>query len=187
MQIDASKNQNFSMDYTTKSGKHLSLSMYDNQNVNYSNNEDRKSLSLKRQYGFSFTFEGSKLTQNDLDEIKNAMKEVEPMLKNFLANSKVGELKPKEIIQTAMQIADVLPTPNDENHQNATMNNLTNKLENLLKQNQSDNKDTNMSMLEDSKKLLEEVLEQMKKQLEKQQEQNAKDKKDQNNGLNFYA
>ena len=114
MQIDASKNQSFSMDYTTKSGKHLALSMYDNQSVSYANNEEGKTLNLKRQYGFSFTFEGSKLTQNDLDEIKNAMKEVEPMIKDFLANSKVGELKPKEIIESAMQMANVLPTPKDK-------------------------------------------------------------------------
>lgn len=184
MQIDASKNQSFSMDYTTKSGKHLALSMYDNQSVSYANNEEGKTLNLKRQYGFSFTFEGSKLTQNDLDEIKNAMKEVEPMIKGFLANSKVGELKPKEIIESAMQIANILPTPNDENHQNAIMSNLTNKLSDLLKQNQTSDKNTNASMLEDSKKLLDEVLEQMKKRLEKQQE---KAKENQNNHFDLYA
>lgn len=184
MQIDASKNQSFSMDYTTKSGKHLALSMYDNQSVSYANNEEGKTLNLKRQYGFSFTFEGSKLTQNDLDEIKNAMKEVEPMIKGFLANSKVGELKPKEIIESAMQIANILPTPNDENHQNAIMSNLTNKLSDLLKQNQTSDKNINASMLEDSKKLLDEVLEQMKKRLEKQQE---KAKENQNNHFDLYA
>lgn len=184
MQIDASKNQSFSMDYTTKSGKHLALSMYDNQSVSYANNEEGKTLNLKRQYGFSFTFEGSKLTQNDLDEIKNAMKEVEPMIKGFLANSKVGELKPKEIIESAMQIANILPTPNDENHQNAIMSNLTNKLSDLLQQNQTSDKNINASMLEDSKKLLDEVLEQMKKRLEKQQE---KAKENQNNHFDLYA
>lgn len=46
MQIDASKNQSFSMDYTTKSGKHLALSMYDNQSVSYTNNEEGKLLIL---------------------------------------------------------------------------------------------------------------------------------------------
>lgn len=47
MQIDASKNQSFSMDYTTKSGKHLALSMYDNQSVSYANNEEGKTLNLR--------------------------------------------------------------------------------------------------------------------------------------------
>lgn len=46
MQIDASKNQSFSMDYTTKSGKHLALSMYDNQSLSYSNDEEVKVLIL---------------------------------------------------------------------------------------------------------------------------------------------
>ncbi|WP_038815840.1 intracellular survival protein CiaI [Campylobacter jejuni] len=187
MQIDASKNQSFSMDYTTKSGKHLALSMYDNQSVSYANSEEGKTLNLKRQYGFSFTFEGSKLTQDDLNEIKNAMKEVEPMIKDFLANSKVAELKPKEIIESAMQMANILPTPNDENHQNAIMSNFANKLSDLLKQNQTDNKDINASMLEDSKKLLDEVLEQMKKQLEQQQEKAKKNQDKADDGLNLYA
>lgn len=187
MQIDANKNQSFSMDYTTKSGKHLALSMYDNQSASYANNEEGKTLNLKHQYGFSFTFEGSKLTQNNLDEIKNAIKEVEPMIKDFLANSKVGELKPKEIIESAMQMANVLPTPNDENHQNAIMNNFTNKLSDLLKQNQTDDKDINTSMLENSKKLLDEVLEQMKKQLEKQQEKAKENQDKTDDSLNLYA
>lgn len=187
MQIDASKNQNFSMDYTTKSGKHLSLSMFDKQSVNYTSNEEGNSLSLRRQYGFSFTFEGSKLTQDDLNEIKNAMKEVEPMINDFLANSKVGKLKPKEIIESAMQMANILPTPSDENHQNALMNNFANKLDDLLKQNQTNDKNINSSMLEDSKKLLDEVLEQMKKQLEKQQEKAKENQANTKEGLNLYA
>lgn len=86
-----------------------------------------------------------------------------------------------------MQMANVLPTPNDENHQNAIMNNFTNKLSDLLKQNQSNDKDINTSMLEDSKKLLDEVLEQMKKQLEKQQEKAKENQNNAEKGLNLYA
>lgn len=188
MQIDVSKNQNFSLDYTTKSGKKLSLDMYDNQSINYSKDDNSKNLSLKREYGFNFTFEGSKLTQNELDEIKDAMKEVEPMIQNFLANSKVEELKPKDLIQSAMQMANVLPTPKDENHQNAIMNGFTNKLENLLNKNQTPSKEQNAALLEDSKKLLDEVLEQMKKQLEKMQEKAAEQNATQkDSNFDFYA
>lgn len=184
MQVDASKNQNFAMDYTTKSGKHLSFSMFDNQSVSYNKNEEGQSLSLKRQYGFSFTYEGSKLTEADLNEIKDAMKDVEPMIQDFLANSKVGNLNPKEIIENAMQMANILPSPKDENHQNAIMDKFTNTLENLLKQNQTTNKDQNLSMLEDSKNLLEEILKQMQKQLEENlKTQNKKD----DGSFDFYA
>lgn len=169
MQIDSS--QNFSMHYTTKNGNHLSLTMYDNQSINYDN--DEKNLSLRRQYGFKFTFEGSKLTQNDLNEIKNAMKSVEPLLQNFLNHSNVNELKPKELIQTAMQIADILPTPSDENHQNIIAHNFTNKFNSLLKQ--TNDKNTIGSMLEDSTKLLEEVLKQIK---ERQKVKNKEKERD---------
>lgn len=184
MQIDASKNQNFGMDYTTKSGKHLSFSMFDKQSVSYNKNEEGQSLSLRRQYGFSFTYEGSQLTQEDLNEIKNAMKDVEPMIQEFLSQSKVGELNPQSFIENAMQMAKLLPSPKDENHQNAIMDNFTNKLENLLKQNQTTNQSQNSSMLEDSKKLLEELLKQMKKQLEEfNKTQNKKD----DGNFDFYA
>lgn len=180
MQINT--NQNFALDYTTKSGKHLSFSMYDKADMSL--NADEKSLSLKRQYGFSFSYEGSKLTQNDLDEIKNAMKEVEPLIKDFLENSKVKELKPKEIITSALKIANLLPTPKDENHKNAIANQLTNKIDDLINQNKTP-KDKDSSLLEDSKKLMDEILKFMQEQLDKQMKE-ANKTKDANN-LNFYA
>ncbi len=185
MQVDAGKSQNFGMDYTTKSGKHLSFSMFDKQSVSYNKSEDGQSLSLRRQYGFSFTYEGSKLTQEDLNEIKEAMKEIEPMIQEFLANSKVGELNPQKIIESAMQMANLLPTPKDENQQNAVMDNFTNKLESLLKQNQSPDKEQNLSMLKDAKSLIEEVLKQMRKQLE--ENLNKIQNKNEDGSFNFYA
>ena len=180
MQIDASKNQNFSFSYTTSSGKNLSLSMFDNQSASLSDEQNSKSLSLKRQYGFSFTFEGSKLTQNDIDEIKTAMKEVEPTLNEFMQNSKVGELKPKDFIESAMKIANLLPNSEDENKQNATLSSLVNLVDKTLKQNQSSVQSENVNLLEDSKKLFEEILEQMRKRLEEQNKE-----KQEENGVNF--
>lgn len=182
MQVDAIKNQNFAMDYTTKSGKHLSFSMFDNQSVSYNKNEEGQSLSLRRQYGFSFTYEGSKLSEQDLNEIKDAMKKVEPMIQEFLKDSKVGELNPQETIQKAMQIANILPNAKDENHQNAIMDNFTNKLENLLKQNQTKDTNQKLSMLEDSKNLLEEVLKQMRKKQE-----NLNKAEEDNKSFDFYV
>lgn len=183
MQIEAAKSQNFSMDYTTKSGKHLNFSMFDHQNLNYSSDENGKNLSLKKQYGFSFSFEGSKLTQDELDEIKSVMKNVEPLLQNFLQNSKVGELNPKGIIENAMKIANILPKPSDENHQNAIMDGLVGKLDSMLMKNPNLNQNSNV--LEDSKKLIDEVFEQMKKQLEKAKQKNEESQN--KAGLNFYA
>ena len=184
MQLDASKNNNFSMSYTTSSGKSLSFSMYDNKSLNYKDNEDGKSLSLKHQYGFSFSYQGSKLTQDDVKEIENAMKDVKPMIDNFLKDSKVGELKPKELIENAMKIGNALPAPKDENHKNAIMSNLVSNMQNLLNKNKSNIKEQNTNMLEDSKKLMDEILKQMQEQLQKQMQN--KEEKDKNQ-FDLYA
>ena len=166
MQVAASNAQNFGFSYTTSSGKSLSLSLYDNQSASYSQENGSASLSLRREYGFSFTYQGSKLTQDDIAEIQEAMKDVEPLINDFLQSSKVGELNPKDFIQSAMQIADILPTPSDENALNATMDSLVGKFDQLLKQNQTSDTATNASMLEDSKKLIDEILERLKKQMQ---------------------
>ncbi|KAA6225149.1 MULTISPECIES: ATP-binding protein [unclassified Campylobacter] len=187
MQVDASNNQNFYTTYTTKSGNTISLSMYDNQSVNYLQDESGQSLSLRREYGFNFSYEGSKLSQEDLDEIKEAMKDVEPLLQEFLDNSKVSELNPQDLITSAMQIADILPGTSDENTQNVAMDKLVSTLDNLLNKNKTENASTNLKMLEDSKNLLEEVLkkmqEKLRENLEKSQEALLKNNDDSNVNL----
>ena len=193
MQIEATNNQNIGFSYTTSSGKSLSLSMFDNQSASYSKENGSASLSLRREYGFSFTFEGSKLTQTDIAEIKDAMKNVEPLINDFLQNSKVSELNPKDFIQSAMQMADILPTPSDENKLNATMDSLVSKFDQLLKQNQSNDSTQNAKMLEDSKKLIEEVLARLRQQMLQQtqefapQKTNTEEEKDKFNSFAFYV
>lgn len=184
MQIQASKSQNLSFSYTTSSGKSLSLNMFDKQSINASKDEHSTSLNLRREYGFSFTYQGSKLTQDDVAEIKNAMKDIEPLISDFLSKSKVGELEPKEFITNAMQIANILPSPKDENMANATMSSLVDKFNSLIKNNQSTIAQENTNMLEDSKKLIEEILKKMKEAL-KLEERMSQNKDE--NGINFLA
>lgn len=167
MHIEASKNQNFSVDYTTKSGKRLSLNMFDRQNVHYSSDEKGKSLSFVREYGFNFSFEGSRLSALELDEIKNAMKDVKDLLQDFLQNSKLKELNPKSIIENAMKISHLLPKPSDENHQNAIMNHLVNQFDAQLNRNKTSNANQNIKMLQDGKKLIDEIFHQIRKDLKK--------------------
>ena len=172
MQVDASKNQNLAFSYTTTSGKSLSLAMYDKQSVSLSANEGGKSLSLRREYGFSFSFVGSKLSEDEVKEIKNAMSGVQPLIDDFLQSSKVGELEPKDFITKAMQMADVLPTPKDENALNATMSSLVDKFNSLLQKPSLSadlSKEGAQKLLEDSKKLIEEVLAKMQEKLKEQE------------------
>lgn len=187
MQIEASNSQNFGFSYTTTSGKSLSLSMFDNQSASYNKDGDSQSLSLRREYGFHFTYEGSKLTEADIAEIKDALKDVEPLINDFLQSSKVGELNPKDFIQSAMQIANILPTSSDENKQNATMDSLISKFDELLNRNQSNDATQNANMLKDSKKLIDEILARMQEQMRELLQENQADKEKDKNALNLYA
>ena len=161
--------------------------MFDKQSASYNNDGNSQTLSLRREYGFSFSYQGSKLTQTDIAEIKDAMKDVEPLINNFLKNSKVGELEPRDFITSAMQIANILPSSGDENKQNATMDNLVSKFDDLLKQNQSDDTKQNETMLQDSKKLIDEIRQLLQKQLQTLQDETEKNNKKSENGFDFYA
>lgn len=187
MQIEASNSQNFGFSYTTSSGKSLSLSMFDNQSASYNKENNSQSLSLRREYGFHFSYQGSRLTEDDIAEIKDAMKDVEPLINDFLQSSKVGELHPKDFIQSAMQIAHILPSSSDENKQNATMDSLVGKFDELFKRHQSNDATQNANMLKDSKKLIDEILARMQEQM-RELLQNAQDNKEKDkNALSFYA
>lgn len=183
MQVSADKNQNFNFSYTTSSGKNLSLSMFDNQSSSVLRDENGISLSLRKEYGFSFSYEGSRLSETDLAEIKNAFKEVEPLMNEFLESSKVGELEPKDFIKTAMKMADVLPTPSDENNKNAILDNALSSFDKLLGRQTNVTSDQKTQMLEDSKTLFEELRKMLEEQLQKLQEK-LENKDD---GLNLLA
>ena len=149
MQIDASKSQGFAFSYTTSSGKNLSFAMFDKSELSVSKDASSTSLSLTREYGYSFSYEGSKLTNEDLAEIKNAMQELSPSINEFLQSSKVGEMNPREVISSAMKMADLLPSSSDENFTQASFSSLANKINELLNKNKcqqvSDYKDINVS------------------------------------------
>lgn len=188
MQIDAANNQNFSFSYTTTSGKSLSLAMYDNASASYSGESGSGTLSLRREYGFSFSYSGSQLTNSDLAEIKDAMKDIEPLLTDFLDNSKVAQLDPQDFIQSAMDIAGLLPTPSSENTLNATADSLLSKFDELLSERQSASNAENKAMLEDSKKLFEDILTRLKKQMQEMlQSAENSSSAEKENGLNLLA
>ncbi|WP_297195362.1 ATP-binding protein [uncultured Campylobacter sp.] len=183
MQVDVSKNQGFAFSYTTSSGKSLSFAMFDKAEASISKDESSSSLSLKREYGYSFSYEGSKLTDEDLAEIKNAMKEVAPQIDEFLQNSKVSQMNPKEIISSAMSIANLLPSSSDENKMNATLDSLADKISELLNKNKSPILAENENMLKASKDLFDEVMQIMRDKIKQAKESEEKDL----NSLNLYA
>ncbi|MCR6590814.1 ATP/GTP-binding protein [Campylobacter insulaenigrae] len=180
MQISSLNSQSFSMDIKTKSGNQLSFSMYDEKEAKFKQEGNSTSLSLKSQFGFSFSYSGTKLSEDDIKEIKDAVAKVQPQIDEFMKNSRVGSLKPKELIATAMNITNVLPQPKSEEHKKATLHELLNTMDKNLKQemNKTDLKDVKVQIFQDSAKLLEEIW----KDYNKQQEN-----KENNKEFGFYA
>lgn len=162
MQVAAANDESVAFSYTTTSGKSLNINMFDKQSVAYSDESGSQTLSLRREYGFSFTYQGSKLTEDDLAEIKDAVSQAQPLLEDFLQDSKVKELDPQDFIMNAMNIAGLLPS-GDEDAQNATMSALVDSFDALLNKHKSSDNALNTKLLEDSKSLLEKILEQFEK------------------------
>ncbi|WP_291950686.1 ATP-binding protein [Campylobacter sp.] len=172
MQISSLNSQNFSMDIKTKSGNQLSFSMYDEKEAKLKQEGNSTSLSLKSQFGFSFSYSGTKLSEDDIKEIKDAVAKVQPQIDEFMKNSRVGSLKPKELITTAMSITDVLPQAKNEEHKKATLHELLNTMDKSLKQemNKTDLKDVKTQIFQDSAKLLEEIWKDYNKEKENNKE-----------------
>ncbi|WP_139453877.1 ATP-binding protein [Campylobacter armoricus] len=182
MQISNYNSQNFSMDIKTKNGNHLSFSMYDKKEAKLDKDGNSASLSLRNQFGFSFSYSGSKLTQDEINEIKDAVAKIQPQIDEFMKNSRVGTLKPKELITTAMKIGNALPEPKDEEHKKATLHELFNTMDKSLNKEiaKTDLDDIKKQIFQDSTKLLEEIWEQYNKQKQKNEEENNKE-------FGFYA
>ncbi|AJC85934.1 invasion antigen I [Campylobacter sp. RM16704] len=180
MQISSYNSQNFSMDIKTKNGNHLSFSMYDNKEAKLDKDGNSTSLSLRNQFGFSFSYSGTKLSQEEINEIKDAVAKIQPQIDEFMKNSRVGALKPKELITTAMKIGNALPEPKDEEHKKATLHELFNIMDKSLNKEmaKADLEDIKKQIFQDSAKLLEEIWEQYN---------NQENKKEENKEFGFYA
>ncbi|AJC84288.1 invasion antigen I [Campylobacter peloridis] len=182
MQISSLNSQSFSMDIKTKSGNQLSFSMYDKKEAKFEKDGDLASLNLRNQFGFSFSYTGTKLTQDDINEIKEAVAKIQPQIDEFMKNSRVGSLKPKELITTAMKIGNALPESKTNEHKKATLHELLNTMDKSLKQemNKTNLADIKKQIFQDSAKLLEEIWKQYENQEKKKEEENNKE-------FGFYA
>jgi hypothetical protein len=127
---------NFAMNFTTSDGDKISLSMYDNKSMGYSDNGmGEKSMSLSHSYGYSFKYEGNGLSAQDMKEIEEAMKEVKPMLNEYLKNVEESNTLygGSPLGQMADKMKALLPEPKDENHDNAIKSNTLDSFDSVLK------------------------------------------------------
>lgn len=132
----SSQNYNsFDFSMKTSSGDSIDLSMYNNQEVDISavkgDGMSQMSLTIKEEYGYSFSYEGDGIDAQDRKEIKEALKEIEPLL-NMFQNKGVRASK-EDTTNVAFDINALLPKAKDENHKNFIKDSVLDKFDDMLK------------------------------------------------------
>lgn len=149
---------NFSMQ--TSSGDTINLKMYDERSLEVAHTEDEASslttLSLSHAYGYRFEYEGNGIDAADKKEIEKAMKQIQPMLDEYLQSVAKSEKNDKNIINTAFDINTFLPKSTDANT-NAYLNDKTLKtIDKVLEKAEHQNE----KILKEAQKLFEALLKQ---------------------------
>jgi len=85
----------FSFDLLTSSGDRISMSLYDNRELSVQSAQSGDfasfSMSLKHEYGYSFSYSGNGIDERDMAEIEKAMKIIKPMFNKFLQSVQKSE------------------------------------------------------------------------------------------------
>ncbi len=145
--LDASANH-FGFTLQTSSGDTISLSMYDDKSVSFEAARDGEnqtfSMSLRHEYGYTFHYDGNGIDSQDMKEIREAMKIVKPIFKEFLENvEKSGDIPGfKEMTNITQMLRDRLPEPK------------TPEMESVLKDTTVETMDSVLSLFKEQEKLL---------------------------------
>ncbi len=113
--FDTATMNRFSFDLTTSSGDRISLSMYDNRSLSLSTESDgrseRFSMSLRHEYGYSFSYRGDGIDAQDAKEIEEAMEKIGPLFETFLEGvAEAGKMPARgEIVNLADDMRRTFP------------------------------------------------------------------------------
>lgn len=146
----------FTFDFTTSSGDNISLSLYDNRSLAMSSigskGAEAFSMSLKHEYGYSFSYSGNGIDAQDRAEIERAMEEIKPLFEKFLEKVKESEsaIPAGDIFKSARHIRSLLPKFTDPNIENMLKSETLSMIDSLLAP-----LDRNETVLEASKSLFE--------------------------------
>jgi len=138
--ISSSYNQqstsSFDFSMTTSSGDKIDLSAYQNSEVDFEQHKKdglkATSLSLRQEYGYSFSYRGDGIDKQDRKEINAALETIKPLL-NFLNPDKSLAGNDKNISDKAMDINALLPHAKDDNHKNFMKDSLVTMMDDMMK------------------------------------------------------
>ena len=105
----------FSFDLKTSSGDEISLSFYDDKSIEFeakeSINKRSYSMRLRHELGYSFSYKGDGISQQDQKEIEEAIKKIKPIYKKFLENIKKSDEIPgfEEITNFSQMMRSKIP------------------------------------------------------------------------------
>ena len=152
---------NLDLSIKTSSGDTISLAMYDNKEMQYTdvkkNNARIQEFSLSHEYGYAFSYEGNGIDKQDQREIQEALKALQPAIKDYMQNVKNdGMPSPRAILNKALDMRQELPRPQNFNHKQMMA-------DELLKGFNKELKDfaPNLDVMNASKSLFDRLLEQL--------------------------
>ncbi len=152
----------FSFDFTTSSGDRIELSMYDNRSFSYehsrSGGRESVSMSLKHEFGYSFSYRGDGIDARDQKEIEEAMKAIEPIFETFAKNvKKSGESAgARELANISQAMRDMMPKPKSEDGLALLKNSTVDTMDSVLSLFERDE-----NLLESAKNLFERLFERL--------------------------
>lgn len=152
---------NLDLSIQTSSGDSISLNMYNNKEMEYSDvrsgNTRIQEFSLSHEYGYKFSYEGNGIDKQDMKEIREALKDLRPAIKDYMQNAKDdGMPSPRAIINESLKMRQELPSPQDFNHKQMMADELLNTFNDELKNFAPDTK-----VLEATKSLFDRLYEQL--------------------------
>ena len=153
----------FSFDLMTSSGDRISLSLYDNRSLSMQTEEGRNSstfsMSLKHEYGYSFSYSGNGIDERDTAEIEKAMKIIKPMFNKFLQSVQKSEEMPgmKEITNVAQLFKSKMPEVRNDDMLNMLKSSTVDTMDEVLSAFEK-----SRALIESSKKLFDRLFDNMK-------------------------
>jgi hypothetical protein len=134
--IHQRQNTTFDFSMQTSSGDKINLSSYATQESSLESIKDEgltsTALSLRESYGYSFTYEGNGISEQDKKEIDAALEKIRPIL-SILNPDEKFQKNDKSVTNTAMDINALLPKSEDSNMTNYMKDSLITMMDEMMK------------------------------------------------------
>jgi hypothetical protein len=142
----------------TSSGDEIDFSTYKESSASISSEEkdgvSTQTAELSISQGYKFHYEGNGLDENDMKEIKKAMKDLKPSIDNFMKESGSKDVVGRELEGIASQMKVPLPEPKTNDAKTALKESIVNVFDDVFKA-----FNNNQKVFDNAKRLLDKMFE----------------------------